>query len=77
MAQICRPCARMRLEKAHMKTEKLFRETDRRWRETDKRFREGDQRLRDMGKHTDERIEKLVSAIGELIRRSGKAVKGK
>ena len=31
---------------------------------TDQRFRETDQRL-------DERIEKLVSAIGELIRRNG------
>jgi hypothetical protein len=42
-------------------------ETDRRFRETDQRMRETDQRIRETGA----RIEKLVSGIGEILRRPG------
>jgi hypothetical protein len=38
-------------------------------RETDQHIREMDQRMHAMDKKTDERIDKLVIAIGEFIRR--------
>ncbi|MFN7938753.1 MAG: hypothetical protein U0R19_35820 [Bryobacteraceae bacterium] len=41
--------------------QKQTQQTDERWRETDARFRQ-----------TDERTDKLVSAMGEYIRRSEK-----
>jgi hypothetical protein len=47
----------------------MFAETDRRMRETDQHMRETDQRLRESSRALDERIDKLVAAIGELIRR--------
>jgi chaperonin cofactor prefoldin len=52
------------------------REWDRRTKETDEKVKilldsqvETDRRLRESGEKLDERIEKLVSAVGELIRR--------
>jgi chromosome condensin MukBEF complex kleisin-like MukF subunit len=46
--------------------QKRSEETDRRMRETDERMKRTDDRMR----ATDERIGKLVSAIGEFIRKS-------
>jgi predicted nucleic acid-binding Zn-ribbon protein len=37
--------------------------------QTEEQFRETDRRLKELGEKTDERIAKLVSAIGELISR--------
>jgi hypothetical protein len=48
---------------------KQFKETDRRMRETDQQIRETSRRMHEMDKKTDERIDKLVIAIGEFIRR--------
>ncbi|MGO9255832.1 MAG: hypothetical protein ACLQU1_05970 [Bryobacteraceae bacterium] len=63
------------LAKEHIKTEESFRETDRRFAETDRRFAETDRRMREMDERSrerdrilDERVDKLVSAIGDLIR---------
>jgi len=61
-----------------------FRETDRRMRKTDEHIRRTDQRLKEYMRKSDERLKKteahldqrianLVSAIGELIRRSNGA----
>jgi chaperonin cofactor prefoldin len=49
------------VEERFQQTEKLFRETDRRMREIDQQSRERDRAL-------DERVDKLVSAIGEMLR---------
>jgi chromosome segregation ATPase len=54
-------------EQRFRETEQRFRETDERFREVAERFRETDERFRE----TDARIDKLVSAIGEFIRRDG------
>jgi hypothetical protein len=48
-----------------------FREIKERFRETDERFRATDARIAALGRDLDERIGKLVSAIGELVRRDG------
>ena len=45
------------------------RETDRRFKETDARFKETERLLRESAQRVDERIDKLVLAIGELVRR--------
>ena len=57
-----------------------FRETDLRFRETDIRFRQLEQDLRrldqegrERAKYFDERVDNLVSAIGEFLRRGEKA----
>ena len=38
--------------------------------ETDRRIRQTDERSNERSRHLDERVDKLVSAIGEFIRRS-------
>jgi hypothetical protein len=48
---------------------KRFEEAAKYRRETDRRMHEMDRRMREMDKKTDERIDKLVIAIGEFIRR--------
>jgi hypothetical protein len=48
-----------------------FRETKERFRETDERISVANARLASLGRDLDERIAKLVSAIGELVRRDG------
>jgi len=54
-----------------------FRETDERIRtlaeETSKRFKEAEARSREAEARLDERIDRLVSAIGEMIRRQPRA----
>jgi predicted nucleic acid-binding Zn-ribbon protein len=50
-----------------------FREMREGFRETKERFRETDARMAALGASLDERIAKLVSAIGELVRRDGRA----
>jgi ABC-type transporter Mla subunit MlaD len=48
-----------------------FGETDERFRDTDKRFRETNERFRETAaqtRQTNERADKMVFAIGELIR---------
>ena len=50
-----------------------FREMREGFRETKERFRETDARIASLGRDLDERIAKLVSAIGELVRRDGRA----
>src|SRR5215467_12952530 len=50
-------------------TDRRFEETDRRFKETDQRFKETERLLREFGQRVDERIDKLVLAIGELVRR--------
>ena|SRR5947208_714857 len=56
------------------KTEAQFRETDQRIaemrRETQEQFRETDKRFAEMIAVLDERIDKLVIAMGEFIRRN-------
>jgi ElaB/YqjD/DUF883 family membrane-anchored ribosome-binding protein len=47
-----------------------MKETDRRIRETDQRIRENDTRYTERSRQTDERIDRLVSAIGEFMRRN-------
>ena len=42
-------------------------ETDRRFRETDEHFRRIEQEDRERARYLDERVDKLVSAIGEFI----------
>jgi len=73
------------LTEAQIRTEERFRETDERFgqleerfRETDERFRQTDERFRqtaaeaaERSRHFDERVDKLVSAIGEFLRRNG------
>jgi vacuolar-type H+-ATPase subunit I/STV1 len=49
------------LTEAQIKTEERFKETAERMREIDQRSRERDRYL-------DERVDKLVSAIGEMLR---------
>jgi chromosome segregation ATPase len=59
----------MRETDQHMReTDRHLRETDRRLRETDGRLRETDGRLRETGSALDARIDKLVSAVGEMLR---------
>ena len=53
------------LAEAHIKTEERFQEVG-------QRFRDTDARIATSSKALDERIGKLVSAIGELVRRNGK-----
>lgn len=50
-------------------TRKGFDRVAKQFAETDKRMRETDRRMHEMDKKTDERIDKLVIAIGEFIRR--------
>jgi len=52
------------LAKAQIATQQSMQETERRFQETDKRFEETDRR----GREIDARIEKLVIAIGEMLR---------
>ena len=47
----------------------LARETDKRFDRVAKQFEETNRRMHEMDKKTDERIDKLVIAIGEFIRR--------
>jgi chromosome segregation ATPase len=59
------------LTKAQIKTEERFQETERRFQETERRFQRTDARMEELAKaqlQTGERIEHLVSAIGELLR---------
>jgi citrate synthase len=56
--------AQIATQQSLQETERRFQETERRFQETDKRFRETDQRFRE----TDARVDKLVIAIGELLR---------
>lgn len=48
---------------------KRFRQTDERMRQTDERMRQSDERARERSRQLDERIDKLVIAIGEFIRK--------
>jgi hypothetical protein len=56
-------------------TDERMRETDQRMREgfrqTEERFRETDERDRRRSREFDERVDKLVVAIGEFIRNQG------
>lgn len=52
------------MERRFRETDARFREVERRFQETDARFRETDERFRE----TDARIEKLVVAIGAMLR---------
>jgi hypothetical protein len=54
-------------------TKEGFREMREGFRETKDRFRETDARIAALGASLDDRIGKLVSAIGELVRRDGRA----
>ena len=59
------------LTEAQIKTEERFQETERRFQETERRFQRTDARMEELAKaqlQTGERIEHLVSAIGELLR---------
>ena len=56
------------LTESQLKTEEQLR---RQSEEMDRRFAETDRRLRELGEKTDERIGKLVLAIGEMLRRNG------
>jgi len=74
-AQIATQQSFAETDKRFAETDKRFAETDKRFAETDRRFRETDQRIEALAQRlTDshiqlgERIDKLVSAIGELIR---------
>jgi flagellar biosynthesis/type III secretory pathway chaperone len=74
--------AQIKYAEAQLKNEERFREvaeqfaeTDRRFAETDRRIREANERMdalareeRERGRRLDERIDKLVSAIGEMLR---------
>jgi len=53
-----------RFRETDARIDKLAHETDRRFQETAERFRETDERFRQMG----ERVDKLVLAIGKMIR---------
>lgn len=50
-------------------TDRRMRETDEHMRETDRRMRDNDKRIAERFVQTDERIGKLVIAIGEFMRR--------
>jgi hypothetical protein len=52
------------LAEAQIRTEESFREVP-------QRFRDTDARMANSSRDLDERIGKLVSAIGELVRRNG------
>jgi predicted transcriptional regulator len=56
------------LTEAQIKTQERFKETADRLRETDQHLREIDQRSRERDRNLDERVDKLVSAIGEMLR---------
>jgi predicted nucleic acid-binding Zn-ribbon protein len=56
------------LTEAQIKTEEQFQETEQRFRETDQRLRDLDQQSRERDRVLDERVDKLVSAIGEMLR---------
>jgi hypothetical protein len=59
------------LTEAQIKTEERFQETERRFQETERRFQRMDARMEELAKaqlQTGERIEHLVSAIGEMLR---------
>jgi predicted transcriptional regulator len=59
------------LTEAQIKTEERFQETERLFQETERRFQRTDARMEELAKaqlQTGERIEHLVSAIGELLR---------
>ena len=54
----------------HMReTDAHMRETDAHMRETDAHMRETDARMRESSRQSDERVDKLVSAMGAYLRR--------
>ena len=53
-----------RIEARSRETDARFRETDERMRKTDERMQKTDERIRETG----ERVDKMVLAIGEIIR---------
>lgn len=73
----------IKTERRFRETDERFRELKERFRETDERFRETDERLRRLDQQSrefdqqsrerdralDDRVDKLVSAIGEFVRR--------
>ena len=61
------------LTEAQIRTEERFQEVGRRFQETDRRIDKLAAEAAKRGRALDERIEKLVSAIGEMLRtRNGK-----
>jgi len=67
--------AQIRTEESFKETAERFRETAQQLRETAQQLRETDQQLREVDKNSrerdrylDERVDKLVSAIGEMLR---------
>ena len=58
-----------RMDENEERTEKRFREIGERFRETDERFREMARENAQRSREVDDRIDKLVVAIGEFIRR--------
>jgi predicted nucleic acid-binding Zn-ribbon protein len=57
---------------AQIKTEERFQQTEERFQQIARQFEADHAEARERERRVDERIEKLVSAIGELIRRNGK-----
>ena len=49
----------------------LATETRKGFEQVARQFAETDRRMQEMSRQTDERIDKLVSAIGQMIRREG------
>ena len=63
--------AQVKTEERFQETERRFQETERLFQETERRFQRTDARMEELAKaqlQTGERIEHLVSAIGELLR---------
>ena len=74
------------LTEAQIKTEEQFQETERRFQETEESIRETSRLIRETGQHLrevdlhsrerdralDERVDNLVSAIGEMLRNGRK-----
>ncbi len=59
------------LTEAQIRTEERFQKTDERFQKTDERIAEIRADMRESSRAVDERIDKLVSAIGEMMRRNG------
>lgn len=59
------------LTEAQIRTEERFQKTDERFQKTDERIAEIRADMRENSRAVDERIDKLVSAIGEMMRRNG------
>jgi hypothetical protein len=61
-----------RIQESRQETERLRQETERRFQETERRRDETEQLMKRHSGETDLRIEKLVTAIGEMLRNGGK-----